>query len=497
MASYIGIDLGTSFSAVSYIDETGRPTIVHNSDGVNITPSCVLFEDDRVIVGEIAKRQWGVSSKSVAARFKREMGTSIRYNIAGQSLTPTALSAFVLKKLKQDTETAIGNIAEVVVTIPANFSNEAREATMEAARIAGLNVKYIINEPTAAALYYAFKKGTELHGIFAVYDLGGGTFDVSLIQVHGQEINVLASNGVNKLGGDDFDSALQKIVADKYKRIAGRTLTLSEYSKNDAELDKKSLSKRAALSIQLPDHIVEVSRREFEASISALVAQAEMVCEATMDEAKVKHADLQGVFLVGGSTRVPCVNESVRKVFKQEPIATVNVDEVVALGASLYAAYKGDKKDLSSVQKTAVSTIKFSEITNFCFGTITLDMDEQRKAKVTRNAILISKNTKIPCSITESFYTVHDGQESVSCEVTQSISPESDPRFVKIIWTGKLPLPSGRPANQEIKITFEYDENNMMKCSFVDVGTGKRTAVDLSPSDSATSEQSIDKFLVE
>lgn len=497
MPSYIGIDLGTTFSAVSMLDETGRPVIVHNRDGENITPSCVLVDGSQMIVGEDARRQWGISPESVGARFKREMGTDTHYKLDGCLLTPTDLSTAVLKKLKIDAESAIGAIAEAVVTIPANFSNEAREATLQAAKEAGLNVRFIINEPTAAALYYAFKSGQELHGTYAVYDFGGGTFDVSIIKVNGQEIEVLASHGVSKLGGDDFDTALQTLVSERYRSQTGKILHGADYSKNNAEEDKKSLSKRDQVATRVAQQVIQIQRKEFEASISSFIAQAEMLCESAMEEANVSASSVSGVFLVGGSTRVPTVRESVKRVFAQEPISTVNVDEVVALGAALYAAYKSDRKHLSSAQQAAVSAIRFSEVTNFCFGTSISQFDPGRAQRVSKNSVIIQKNDKIPCSVTETFYTVFDGQESVRCDVTQSIAAETDPRFVKTIWEGDLALPPGRPAGQEIRVTFGFDANNVMTCSFIDAGSGKEVNVDLRPDEQADSAINIDKFLVE
>lgn len=354
-----------------------------------------------------------------------------------------------------------------------------------------------INEPTAAALYYAYKIGKELHGNYAVYDFGGGTFDVSIIRVNGQEIEVLASHGVSRLGGDDFDGALQKIVADKYKALTGRALHLADYSKNNAEDDKKSLSKRDQVVARVAQQVIQIPRKEFETAISSFIAQAEMLCESAMDEAGVTPADLGGVFLVGGSTRVPIVLESVKRVFAKEPISTVNVDEVVALGASLYAAYKSDRKHLSSAQQAAVSAIKFSEVTNFCFGTLIATYDDIREKRSMANSVLIQKNEKIPCSVTEPFYTVSDGQESVRCVVTQSIAVESDPRFVKTIWEGDLSLPPARPAGQEIQVTFGFDANNVMTCKFVDIGTSKEVNIDLNPDAKGAATVNIDKFMVE
>jgi len=498
MASFVGIDLGTTFSAVAHIDDTGRPAIVHNDIGANITPSVVWRSGpDAIVVGEEARKQWSVDSTDVAARFKRDMGTSRTWVLGDQSFSPTDLSTFVLRKLRADTIAATGDIVEAVVTTPANFSHEAREATMAAATAAGLPVKFIINEPTAAALYYAFKSGTELGGVYAVYDLGGGTFDVSVIRVDGQDIDVLASNGVSRLGGDDFDEIIQKIVAAKYKSITGMTLDLNDYTKNQAEEDKKSLSRRETVKVRVGQHNIEISREDFTAAISSLIAQTEMLCEATVEEAGVALSDIRSVFLVGGSTRIPSVQRSVERVFKMKPESTANVDEVVALGAALYAAYKGDRSHLSPVQQSAIGRIAVTESTSKCFGTLSLTHDAARGA-VMENAVLIRKGAKIPCSVTKSFYTIREGQEVVTCDVTESTSPEKDPRFVKVIWRGDLALPAGRPTNQEVVVTFAYDVNQMMRCSFIDKASGRETAIDLSMGNSGRLDTSaVDRFLVE
>ena len=498
MATFIGIDLGTTYSAVGMIDETGRPKIVHNPDGGNITPSNICILDGKIVVGEDARKTWSTHPEQAAARFKRDMGTSVTHTVGAQAFTPTELSTFVLKKLVQDAEKSIGPVGEVVVTIPANFAHEARDATISAAKAAGLNVKFIINEPTAAALFYAFKSGEQLNGNYAVYDLGGGTFDVSIIRVNGHDVEVLASNGVARLGGDDFDVALCGIVARKYKDATGEDMDPDDYTTNAAEEDKKSLSRREQVLAKAGRKIIEVRRDEFEEAISAKVTQAELVCESTLDEAGIEPSSVKGIFLAGGSTRIPLVRESVQRVFKREPTATVNVDEIVALGATLYAAYKGDKSKLSAIQRHSIEKIKVSESTSKCFGTISVRHDEARDEVRLANSILIRKGEKIPCSVKESFYTVHDGQDSVNCRVTESTAAETDPRFVKIIWEGDLELPSGRPANQEIRVTFAYDDNQIMKCSFKDVASGRETKIDLSM---ATADQVdstvIDKFLVE
>ena len=497
MANFIGIDLGTSFSAVAFLDENGKPTIVYNRDGQNTTPSCVMVEGESASVGEDARRQWGVDPENVAARFKRDMGTDRHYVLNARSFSSTDLSALVLEKIKADTEAAIGPITEAVVTIPANFTHEAREATLAAARTAGLSVQYIINEPTAAALYYAYKLGRELSGTYAVYDLGGGTFDVSIIAVSGQETQVITSQGISRLGGDDFDKAIQQLVARKYEAQTGHPLAAGSFTRNDAEECKKSLSKRETIQARAALESIEIARHEFESEISLYLAQTEMLCEAALDEAGVTANDIKGVFLVGGSTRIPAVQASIERVFKQTPTSQVNVDEVVALGAALYTAYKSGGKQLSMPQRSVVNAIQLGEVTNFCFGTSVLMPEAFSSGKVLKNEILIRKNEKIPCSVTKTFYTVRHGQELIDCDVTQSVGAETDPRFVKALWKGSLPLPPGRPTNQPIQITFGFDSNNVMSCRFVDVVTGRDIAVDLSPGGDSGRGQTSRKIFVE
>ena len=491
MAAFIGIDLGTTYSAISYIDDNGRPKIIANSEGQNITPSCIQFEGDTVTVGEEARRALGLN-KNVLARFKRDMGKDTKYNINGKDYTPTDCSALVLKKLFQDAQKEIGGISEAVVTIPANFSDEARKATLSAAKHAGLNVQNIVDEPTAAALYYAFKGGVELKGHFAVFDLGGGTFDVSLIKVDQQNINVLASEGVQKLGGDDFDVILQKIVKKKLKDEHDEGIEEQDYTKTDAEEDKKSLSKREVVNVRVNKKNVKVTRAEFEEKISSLVMQTEMLCESILSDQNLTADEIQEVFMVGGSTRVPLIQQAVERVLKKKPTQSVNVDEAVVLGASLYAAFKGDQSKLSPVQKASVDKIKVTDVCPSFFGTITVDENHDKQV-----TIIIEKNTPRPCSVTKSVYTVGEGQEQLLCRITTSNTLENDPAFVKIIHSEELKLPSGRPAQQEIQITYSFDDNGAMQASFVDVESGNKSKPINIGNDPANSPSGIGKFTVD
>jgi molecular chaperone DnaK len=361
ICAFVGINLGAVHSSISYINDTGRPQIIRNSEGQESTPSCILVEGDTVIVGLDARRELGLSG-NVLARFQRDMGKKgKKYEVDGKEFTPTDCSALILKKLLQDAQASIGEIGEAVVTIPANFTNEARVETLTAAKLAGFKVEHIVAEPIAAALYYAFKSGFSFEGYFAIYSLGGGTFDVSIIKVEGQNINVLDSAGVQKLGGDDFDVCLQKIVKKKFKDEHGEKLVEQDYTKTDAEEDKKSLSKREQIHVRSNKKNIAVTRTEFEREISSLVTLTEMLCESILSDQNLTVKDLQEVFLVGGNTKIPLVEDTVKRIFGKTPVKSDNVDEVVVLGASLYAAYKVDPSNLNLAQKEVVDKIKVTD----------------------------------------------------------------------------------------------------------------------------------------
>ena len=496
MSKFIGIDLGTTFSAVAQVDETGRATIIHNEDGINITPSVVSFEGATVPVGEEARKVLWADSNTIG-RFKRDMGSDKTYALGGAERTPTFLSSLVLKKLKQFAENTIGEIEQAVVTVPANFASEAREATLKAARDAGLIVEYIINEPTAAALYYAVQSDEDLNGKYAIYDLGGGTFDVSIVNIEGNNVEVLASDGVSQLGGDDFDQALFQLVQAKAKEKTGNDLSSDVFSKNDAEGVKITLSKREVAKVRIPGVAnIEVTRAEFEEAISALVSQAEMLCDCCMEDAGLACEDINEVFLVGGSTRVPSVVESVTRVFKQQPKATANVDEVVALGAALYAQFKLSGTG-SNDDKTTIT-----ERTGKAYGTFSNSFNNSRGRDEHVNTIVIRRGTIIPTSFTKSFYTMHHGQTGVDCSVNESPRNDTDPKWANTIWSGSLEdLPPERPEGCEIQVTFEYTENQTMKCTFLDVESGKTQEADISlnaaNSDNSVNESNPDDFKIE
>lgn len=504
MSNLVGIDLGTTYSGISRLNENGMPVIIHNSDGQNITPSVVSFIDEKTSdISETAENNL-FEDENTFGRFKRHMGSKKTYKAFGIKHTPTSLSALVLKKLKEDAEKSIGKIDKAVITIPANFANDAREATMQAAEMAGLNVENIINEPTAAALYYAYSSGNELSGTFAVYDLGGGTFDVSIIKVNGSDIEVIATEGVQELGGHDFDNKIVEMVKKKFKEETGDDLEDDVFNCTTAESLKRDLSKRdkvrtGRLSSGKSNARIEITRSEFEDSISTLIANAEMLCEGAIDEAGVTKDQISQVILAGGSTRIPLITESVKKVFGKDPVTFANPDEAVALGAALYVAYKANPNELTPLQKKSIEKVNISDITSKFFGTLALVNNESLNAQETQNSIIINKGEKIPCSKTKSYYTTHANQTAVACTVTESRTEETDPDFVEVKLNESLKLPEGRPAQQEIQVTYSYTENQTMLCSFLDIQSGTKQDLTLSinSSESSNSEINIDDFKVD
>ena len=503
----IGIDLGTTNSLAAQLDATGNIQVIHNAEGSNLTPSVVWFvSPSNIVVGEEAKKNLGIEP-NVFKEFKRKLGSDTAFPVrGGTKISPTELTAFVLKKIIQDVRSAVGDPQTVIITVPANFRNEAREATLKAASDAGISADALLNEPTAAALYYARHFGKQLNGLYAVYDLGGGTFDFSVIRANGDDIEVVASDGVQELGGKDFDQKIMGLVRRKFRSETGISLDLSmvQFSDLDAEDVKKSLSIREERKIRIvgdsvPVTTITITRREFEAEISSLMAQAEMLCEGVLMQANLKPTDLEDVFLAGGSSRMPIVRRSLQKLFGKEPVVTGNPDEAIALGAAIYAGYKAEKGLLNPLQARSVQAMTLQEISPHFLGTICRDSAKASHGiDADLNDILIRKNVPLPCSVTRSFYTISENQTSVTCVITQSPQPESDPKFVRILWRGVLELPPNRAEGQEIAVTFAYDESGVIRASFLDVATGRKTEIDVkSQGAGSKSEVNINDFVVE
>ena len=484
----IGIDLGTTTTLVARFNEDGKPEIAKNSEGSSITPSVIQIDDTgAVIVGTEAKKFLGTGTPNVFAEFKRDMGTDKSWPVGGKNVTPVELSALLLKKVVADYAEQFGQPQSVVITWPANYRNEQREATKEAAARAGLKVEYFIEEPTAAALYYSTDKA--LDGKYLVYDFGGGTFDVTLIEAHGNTIDVLYQDGVQQLGGKDLDLALLKIIGDKFRGKTGDEFDAVDcnFDKLAVEGAKHTLSIKDKTSIRLVSGkhgpiAIDLTRDEFEAGISHLVSQAEMACENVLRCGKddpaghVKKSEIKEIFMAGGTSRVPAMQASVERLFGKKPIVK-NPDQAIAMGAAIYAAHKSSGGTLNALQARAVADIDVSLIAPHFFGTSCLEED----GSGVFNDTVISKGAKLPCREERTYYTVSDNQTKVNCDVSQSAIEERNVEFVTKIWEGSLELPSGRPAGQPIKVTYAYDINGTMQCSFEDVKTGKVTKVDLKP----------------
>jgi molecular chaperone DnaK len=479
---YVGIDLGTTNSAVAMFAGSGRPEMLANPDGDNLTPTVLHYESKGAtpLVGQPARRMLALDPDRTYANFKRHMARADA--LGALALRPEELAAAFLDALLHGVESRVGDVRQAVITVPANFANEARLATIRAGRAAGLEKVTLVNEPTAALFHYSFARKVE--GTVVVYDFGGGTLDVTVAKVDGPSVEIVASRGDPKLGGIDFDARLEGLVRAAYRAESGE-----EFRPETHQLDtpveeiKRLLTAREDATVAVAggkDGIrrVRVTRAAFEEACATLLAKSSLLVDSVLAEAGVVATDVSEVFLVGGSTRMPMVHTHLAKRFGRRPVCHVNPDEVVALGAALYAAYAarqaGETEELTSEQFGALAPLALLEVANHYYGTFAL-VDRENLPPRVRNSTLIRKNTPLPCSTTRSYFTAADGQRKVECSVTQSSTEEEDPDFVRTVWQGMLePLPAGRPRGMEIQVTFSYDRNQLMHCSFLDVATGIR-----------------------
>ncbi len=490
MTNIVGIDLGTTFSALSILNAIGKPEIIPNADGERLTPSAIFFDEensDIVRVGIEAINSRHLNAQRSVRWIKRHMGdANYRRKIDSKDWTPVKLSALILKKLKQDCSVEHGDICDAVISVPAHFDEVRRKATMEAGKIAGLNVIGIVNEPVAAALYYATTR--QVSGTVLVYDLGGGTFDVTIMEVKGHEMKIICSQGDHALGGIDFDQKILEMLEQKYKEKFNAELIGSDEDRakyeDEAEDIKRTLSRRNVAKKMLygpaGNMRVEITREMFEKAIAPLMDRADILVEVALGEAGIEPAGIGKVLLVGGSTRIPLVQQRLKKMFGKAPQTAVNVDECVALGAALHAGLTmlREKPDIMSAGISGgLMDINLTDVCNHSYGTICAPIDKETGRRVIQNRIILNKNTPLPCETSQMFYTLKKGQAEVEVTITQGEG--NDVEFVNNIATYKFELPPDRPAECPIKVTYSYDVNQRMHCKFEDVESGRVLEVDL------------------
>ena len=489
MANIAGIDLGTTFSALAILNAIGKPEIVPNADGERLMPSAIFFdeEDSNIIrIGIEAINSRYLNAARAVRWIKRSMGDmNYRKNVDGRDWAPVELSGLILKKLKQDCSAEHGEIRDAVISVPAHFDEVRRKATMDAGTMAGLNVIGIVNEPVAAALYYATTR--EVAGRVLVYDLGGGTFDVTIMDVRGHQMDIICSQGDHALGGVDFDRKILEMLEESYRDKFGSELINSDEDRakyeDEAEDIKKTLSRRRAAKKMLygpaGSKKVEITREMFEDTISSLIARVDILLEVALEEAGVKASGIDKVLLVGGSTRIPLVQKRLEKMFGFPPEMTVNVDECVTLGAALHAGLTmlREKPDMVSAGiASGVQDIHLKDVCNHSYGTICAPIDKETGRRVIENRIILKKNTPLPCESAQMFYTMSEGQTEVEVNITQG--EDTDVKYVNKIATHKFKLPPGRPAKCPIKVAYSYDVNQRMHCKFEDLESQRVLEVD-------------------
>jgi molecular chaperone DnaK len=473
----VGIDLGTTFSAIAYINQHGKAEIIPNREGERITPSVVLFDGDTPIVGTIAKRSAVASPLNICQFVKRQMGEKDwRFTAeSDKEYTAEAVSALILRRLKEDAQTALGcDVHDAVITVPAYFNDAQRKATQDAGRIAGLNVLRIVNEPTAAALAYGLDQAGEQ--TVMVYDLGGGTFDVTIMTIGKGAIEVIATGGDKNLGGFDWDNKVMAFLNEQFQHEGGvdlfEDIALQQDLRDKAEIAKKTLSSRDSTKVFLAasgkNVSVSISREQLERITADLLSRTETLMQMTLEDAKISWADLDKILLVGGSTRMRSVPALIERLSGRKPSAELHPDEVVAEGAALLGGILQRESGQGMLSHLdGLPTVKISDVNSHSLGVVAVD---GRTGKL-YNSIILPKDTRIPTRASKLYGTVVDEQRELEVEVTEG--EEQDLEYVRVIGKGSMAIPP-YPRGAPVEVFFQYDNDGIIHVTVLDKSANKQ-----------------------